>query len=123
MSKAIIKVIKKVCIDIDNTIAKPKVNYIEEMFLPENSKQLEKIYEDCELIEGAKEGIKKLIDSYYIIYLYTAREKKYARVTLDWLYNNKVPYHKVFFDKVRADYYIDDKAIRFTNWKDINLKD
>lgn len=36
-----------------------------------------------------------------------------------WLKENNIPYDDITSDKPKAVAYIDDKAIRFTNWTDI----
>lgn len=37
----------------------------------------------------------------------------------DWLTANKIPYDGVTNIKGAADYYIDDKAIKFTTWAEV----
>ena len=77
--------------------------------------------------QGAISALKKLRQSGYKIIIHTARldDTKGISLFVDMLEyikvvlkKNKVPYDSVWYlrGKPRADYYIDDKAIRFESW-------
>ena len=86
----------------------------------------------CEKISGgwwAKENapdpkpipkvIKKVNEWYtqgHTIIIHTARPRMYYEATEAWLIKHGVYYHAIRMGKVRADFYIDDKAI---NVKDL----
>ena len=68
-------------------------------------------------IDGSLQKINQLINLGYEIIICTAREE------LDpiraWLKKWEFPDLKVTNIKPRARWYVDDRAIRFTNWEDI----
>lgn len=109
----------KICIDLDNVIAKFKQN--------------KQTYKDVKPIPGAIQKIQKLKQNGHYIIIQTARHmktcqsnqglivKKIGKITLDWLEKYKIPYDEIYFGKPHADIYIDDNAYRFKNWK--NIKD
>ena len=41
-------------------------------------------------------------------------------IVLEWLNKHQIPYDEIHFGKPLADFYIDDKAIRLTNWENFN---
>jgi uncharacterized HAD superfamily protein len=72
-------------------------------------------FEKCELVEGTKEGLKKLSKDYNLI-LSTARWRTDLEKTVKWLREKNV-YH--YFDEIRvgekssALLYVDDNGYRF----------
>lgn len=88
-------------------------------------------YADLVPMAGAIEMISTLRkDGHYII-IQTARNmatqesnlgkvmKNIGKTTLDWLEKYQVPYDEIYFGKPNAHLYIDDRAFRFQEWKDI----
>lgn len=81
-------------------------------------------YENCTVLDGAKEGLKALHEKYYII-LSTARWKCDTEKTVKWLEENGL---MLYIDELQvgvkrsAVAYIDDKGYRFDNWEQ-TLKD
>ena len=80
-------------------------------------------------IEGSLEAIKKLSSKWNII-IYTAKSrpdrpivngKTGTELVWEWLEKHNLDkyIHQVTAEKPRAAYYIDDKAIEFTNWNDV----
>jgi len=71
---------------------------------------------------GAKSTLHKLKSAGFKIIIDTARPQDHSNKVRKYLL-----FHKVPFDEVRcglkpaSDYYIDDKSIRFTSWKDVFL--
>jgi hypothetical protein len=111
---------KNVCIDFDGVIH----NYIE--------------YGDGtitgDVIDGARDALKHLSKNYNII-VFTAKakpdrplvnQKTGTELVWEWLTKEKLDKYvsEVTAEKPRALVYIDDKAIRFTNWEEtlINFK-
>ena len=48
---------------------------------------------------------------HYFIVVYTARSYKIFHETRDLLRKHNIKYHALVMEKIRADYYIDDKAL------------
>lgn len=110
----------RLCVDLDNTIC-------------ENKKDGES-YEDVLPKQDAVFVLNKLkADGHYII-IYTARHMKtcggnigkitaiQGPILFSWLKKHNIPYDEIVFGKPNADYFIDDKAITFTSWSDIQNK-
>ena len=87
-----------ICIDLDDTIRDMKTN---------------------EAIPGAIEAIDKLQKADYEVVVLTANDEKFANTWLleHWEGDTQCP--QATNTKVPAIAYIDDRAIRFTNWKDV----
>ena len=80
-------------------------------------------------MEGAKEALITLKKEGYKIVIQTTRlhprwgmeqfQSQYNRVC-SWLERHKIPYDEIdVFGKAIANYYIDDRAIKFISWKQI----
>lgn len=82
-------------------------------------------------IKGSKEQMRRLVEKGYKIIIFTTRlnpelggDLKLERKKIDeWLSSNgfkeNVHYHQITALKPKASVYIDDHAIRFTNWEDM----
>jgi hypothetical protein len=72
-------------------------------------------------IEGTKETMDLLREegAYIIIFSVWANGDLNQRAIETWLNYFEIPYDYITNVKPKADYYIDDRAIRFTNWKDV----
>lgn len=105
----------RICIDLDGTIC-------------EIRKESE-TYADVEMKPYARERIQQLRAAGHTIVIYTARNmgstghnvgkalKNIGKITLDWLEKNGIEYDEIFFGKPNGDVLIDDRAIRFEDWK------
>ena len=69
--------------------------------------------------EDSVVAVNALVDQGYECYILTAREKKDWGAIRKWLKKHKFPEMKVTNVKVPSVAFIDDRGIRFTNWKDI----
>lgn len=76
--------------------------------------------------EGAQEAITKLKDAGWKIIVHTCRARPDwpdVKATLAeierWMKKWKIPYDEITAIKPLATAYIDDRGIRFTNWKDM----
>jgi len=110
----------RIVIDLDGTIC--------------TLKQKDETYADVIVKPGAAEFIKKLRSEGHYIIIQTARNmatcesnigkviKNIGKVTLEWLENNGVEYDEIFFGKPNANLYIDDRALRFENWKNMSTE-
>lgn len=86
-----------------------------------------------EPIEGAKEALKSFVDAGWRVVIFTTRLNDEVNkdvftqydAMLTWLFNNGfsegIHYHELTGKKPLAKYYIDDRAVRFTNW-DLTIK-
>ncbi len=82
-----------------------------------------------EVVDGAKDALEEIAKEYTII-VYTAKArhdrgfidgKSGKQLVWEWLEKNNLDHliSKVTSEKPRAVAYIDDKAIEFSNWKDV----
>ena len=69
--------------------------------------------------ENAVEAIKFLQGLGYECYILTAREEQEWDGMKGWLKRHGFPEMEVTNRKMNAVVYIDDRAVRFTNWRDI----
>lgn len=72
----------------------------------------------AEPIAGAKEALQQLRAAGHVIVVYTGRGWGEFRVTKKWLDDHGFVYDGLHMGKPIADVWIDDRAVRFTNWKD-----
>ena len=71
------------------------------------------------LIPGARESMSALRDAGHIIVIYTARSWSEFRMTKQWLHDHEIPFDALQMGKPVADRFIDDRAIRFTDWSEV----
>ncbi|MBX3083447.1 MAG: capsular biosynthesis protein [Anaerolineae bacterium] len=107
----------RISIDLDGTICPIKG--------PDES------YADLVPFEGAAERIRALRAAGHYIIIHTARNmatcqsnvgkvmRNVGKITLDWLEQHQIEYDEIYFGKPNADVYIDDRAVRFSNWAEI----
>jgi len=86
--------------------------------------------------EGALSAMKKLKEEGYYLFIFTVRmslrkckekspEKQDEEMAwkekqiADWLKKYNIPYDEITNSKHEANAYVDDRAVRFTNWHDI----
>lgn len=73
-------------------------------------------------IEGAKEALDQLSPHFVVVIFCTwADTDRNKKIIEDWLF-----YYNIYFDDItnikrNAACYIDDKAVRFTNWDEVLL--
>lgn len=75
-----------------------------------------------EPMPGVKEALSKMKDLGYTILIYTCRSKTEEGIELvrEYLDKYEIPYDSIFEgEKPFARFYIDDRAIKFTDWKDV----
>ena len=97
----------KIIIDLDGTICTEEKS---------NSRSMAKINKD------AITSLKQLKKRKFTVIIYTARPWTQYEMTLDWLKKNNVPFDQLYMGKPIGDYWIDDRAIKFTNWKNVVKK-
>lgn len=71
-------------------------------------------------MQGAGEAIEQLIEDGHTVIVHTvmATTPSGTKAVQDWLEYYDIPHHGVTAIKPQADVYLDDRAIRFTNWQD-----
>lgn len=94
----------QIIIDMDGTICTEEKTYSRSMAKPN---------------EGAIESINKLVDEGHTVIIYSARSWQEYEMTVDWLQRHGVKYHQVVMGKPIGDVWIDDRAIRYNNWKEV----
>ena len=97
----------QIIIDIDGTICTEEKTY---------SRSLAKT------LPGAIESVNKLYNDGHTIILYSARTWMEFEMTTDWLLKNGFKYHQLVLGKPIGDVWIDDRAMKFTNWDEIITK-
>jgi capsule biosynthesis phosphatase len=109
----------RIVIDLDGTIC--------------HLKQKNESYADVLVKDGAAAFIKNLRAEGHYVIIQTARNmatcesnlgkviKNVGKVTLEWLEKNEIEYDEIYFGKPNAHLYIDDRALRFESWNDLNL--
>ena len=108
----------RICIDLDGVICKIRGK--------------NQGYSNLSPLPGAVEKIRALKAAGHYIIIYTARRMKthssnqgkiladIGKVTLDWLSKHNIPYDEIYFGKPWAQVYIDDNAMRFSSWEEID---
>lgn len=74
-----------------------------------------------EPINGAREALKILKSKGYeiIVFCYWAYNERSIKTISDWMNYFNLPYDDITNIKPDAKAYIDDRGIRFTNWKEV----
>lgn len=96
----------QIIIDIDGTICTEERTYSRSLAKP---------------LKDAVFSVNALYDKGHTIIFYTARTWMEFEMTTDWLEKNGFKYHQLVMGKPIGDIWIDDRALPFTNWEEINL--
>lgn len=97
----------KLVIDLDGTICSEEKQFSRAMAVP---------------IEGAINALKMMKARGYTIIIYSARTWAEYEMTVDWLGRHGATYDQLVLGKPQGDYWIDDRALQFTNWETIMEK-
>lgn len=109
----------RLCFDIDGTIAELR--------------SYGQSYEDVKPKQGAASTLRRLKNEGHYIILHTARGMEsnkanmgkvlasQSKILFDWLEKHHILYDEVYFGKPSADVYIDDKGLKFDEWKNLKL--
>ncbi len=92
-------------IDMDGTICTEERQFSRSMAKP---------------LEGAVESINKLYDEGNTIIIYSARTWMEYEMTMDWLTKYGVKFHQLILGKPIGDVWIDDRAITYNGWDNVN---
>jgi hypothetical protein len=97
-----------IAVDLDNVICynlTNTYNHLELLELKPNHKIIRLMYE--------------LMNQGHQVVIHTARREQDREVTKEWLLEHRVPYNDLVMGKLKANLYIDDRALRY----DINAPD
>lgn len=97
----------QIIIDLDGTICTEEKTFSRSMAKP---------------LPNAKKSINKLYKEGYIIILYSARSWMEYEMTAKWLQKYNFKYHQLIMGKPIGDVWIDDRAIKYTDWDEIMHK-
>lgn len=97
----------RLVIDIDGTICTEEKQFSRSLATP---------------LAGAVESLKTLKKQGNTIILYSARTWSEYEVTVDWLSRYEIPFDQLVLGKPQGDYWIDDRAISFSNWEEVMEK-
>lgn len=75
-------------------------------------------FSNCKPKKDAQEALDWLEENKYNFYIFTSRPKKEWGLIRNWLYKNSFKQQIITNIKKDATIYLDDRAIRFTNWVD-----
>lgn len=99
--------ILKLIVDLDGTICTEEKQFSRSLAKP---------------IEGAIETLTKLKEQGFIIIIYSARTWAEYEMTFEWLTSYEIPFDQLILGKPQGDYWIDDRAIEFTNWINVEKR-
>tara|TARA_S200000501_G_scaffold369066_1_gene407889 strand:+ start:878 stop:1180 length:303 start_codon:yes stop_codon:yes gene_type:complete len=94
-------------IDLDGTLCTEEKTFSRSMAKP---------------IKGAKRVIDNLKENGHTVIIYSARTWNEYEMTVDWLNKHGIQYDQLILGKPVGDYWIDDRALNFSNWDDIEDK-
>lgn len=73
-------------------------------------------------IQGTKEALEKLKQDGHTIIIHTVwGDARGSKIIEDFMKYFDLPYDSITNIKPQADFYIDDKAISFISWQELNL--
>ncbi len=73
-------------------------------------------------LDGAREAVERLRAAGHTVIVYTARTWSEYKVTKKWLDDHGFQFDGLHMGKPVADVWIDDRAVRFTNWPEVLAK-
>ncbi|MGH3431044.1 MAG: 5' nucleotidase, NT5C type [Mycobacteriales bacterium] len=68
-------------------------------------------------IPGAREALAAMIEAGHTVVVYSSRSWSELKMTEAWLREHAIPYSGLHLGKPVADFFIDDRAVRFTDWR------
>lgn len=97
----------QIVIDLDGTICSEEKTYSRSMAKP---------------LEDAVESINDLYDKGNTIIIYSARSWQEYEMTEHWLETHNIRHNQLVMGKPIGDLWIDDRAIAFDKWSNVNKK-
>lgn len=93
----------KIVVDLDGTICSEERQFSRALAEP---------------LPGAIEALEALNRNGHTIIIYSARTWAEYEMTAAWLAANSVPHSQLILGKPEGDFWIDDRAIRHSSWKE-----
>ena len=97
----------RLIIDLDGTICSEEKQFSRALAKP---------------LPGSAPFIQKLKQQGHTVIIYSARTWAEYEMTVEWLNSNLIPFDQLILGKPIGDYWIDDRAIKFESWDDIEKK-
>ncbi len=94
----------QIIIDLDGTICTEEKQFSRSLARP---------------LPGASGQISRLMEEGHTVIIYSARSWQEFEMTRDWLARYQIPYSQLVMGKPTGDLWIDDRAVRFTNWEEM----
>ena len=92
----------RLIIDLDGTICTEEKQFSRALAVP---------------IRGAVDFLKRKKSEGHTVIIYSARSWAEYEMTFEWLIRNEIPFDQLILGKPIGDFWIDDRAIRFTSWE------
>lgn len=97
----------RLIIDLDGTICSEEKQFSRALAKP---------------LPGSASFIQKLKQQGHTVIIYSARTWAEYEMTVEWLNLNSIPFDQLILGKPIGDFWIDDRAIKFESWDDIEKK-
>lgn len=97
----------RLIIDLDGTICSEEKQFSRALAKP---------------LPGSANFLQKLKQQGHTVIIYSARTWAEYEVTIEWLNSNFIPFDQLILGKPIGDYWIDDRAIKFESWEEIEKK-
>jgi trehalose-6-phosphatase len=94
----------KLVIDLDGTICSEEKQFSRAMAVP---------------LKGAINALNLMKAQGHTIIIYSARAWAEYEMTVDWLDRHGANYDQLVLGKPQGDYWVDDRALQFTDWESI----
>lgn len=98
---------KVIAIDLDGTICTEQRTFEREFAQP---------------LADSIRVIRRLYSEGNTIIIWTARGWEQFKSTTSWLMLHDIPYHSLLMGKPIVDIWIDDRALRFSNWRSVEIE-
>jgi len=95
-----------IAIDLDGTICTEERTFERSLAVP---------------LPGAVEKLQSLHQAGHTIVIWTARGWEQFRMTQDWLKKYSIPFDALLMGKPVVDVWIDDRAIQFNSWDELDF--
>jgi hypothetical protein len=101
----------KIGFDLDNTICITE----DFKFGYDNDDIVNKIYKNCKPNQEIINIVKTIKKQGHEVFVWTSRDERFRKITIDWLKEHDVPYDVLVMNKLYLDIYIGDECINASN--------
>ena len=105
------KGVKVICFDLDGVIVFDEAKRFGESWTAYYIRKIP--------VVGARRVLNALKKDGWIIIIYTSRIECDKKITEEWLGKYEIPYDLIIYGKPVASYYIDDRAVEFRSWEEL----